>query len=58
MGIEIPQDGSSVPPDFVVAQRAKLKKIEAVATDLGLQADEFDLYGQTKAKESAQTYFA
>jgi hypothetical protein len=50
MGIEFPRDGTSVPPDFVIAQRASLKTIEAVAQKLGLQESEYDLYGRFKAK--------
>jgi Formate--tetrahydrofolate ligase len=49
MGITLPADGS-VPPDFVIAQQAKLKDIREIASALGLKDDEFDMYGKTKAK--------
>ena len=52
MGIDIPPDGSAVPPDFVIAQRAKLNHIENHAKRLGLSEEEFDLYGRYKAKVS------
>ena len=50
MGIDIPGDGTSVPPDFVIAQRATLSHIDNVAKKVGLQEGEYDLYGQHKAK--------
>jgi Formate--tetrahydrofolate ligase len=50
MGIDVPGDGSSVPPDFVIAQRAILKNIASVAQGLGLHEDDYDLYGKHKAK--------
>ena len=50
MGIDIPGDGTSVPPDFVVAQRAKLVNIQEIARKAGLQDAEVDLYGTSKAK--------
>ena len=53
MGIDIPADGSDVPPDFVIAQRADLNHIENLAKRLGLNEAEYDLYGKYKAKVCA-----
>ena len=39
-----------VPTDIEIAQRAKLRPIVDVAADLGLSADDLDLYGKYKAK--------
>ena len=50
MGIEIAGDGTSVPPDFVIAQRASLVPIQEIARKAGLQDSEIDLYGTFKAK--------
>jgi formate--tetrahydrofolate ligase len=41
---------SSVPPDIVIAQRAKLRPIVDVARDLGVTEDDLVLYGPHKAK--------
>jgi formate--tetrahydrofolate ligase len=41
---------ATVPSDIEIAQRAKLRPIVDVAADLGLKADELDLYGKYKAK--------
>ncbi len=40
----------SVPSDIEIAQRAKPRPIVDVAADLGLGADDLDLYGKYKAK--------
>lgn len=50
MGIEIPGDGTAVPQDFVIAQRASLVPIQEIARKAGLQDSEIDLYGASKAK--------
>lgn len=50
MAIDIPDDGSDVPEDFIIAQRAVLKPLGEVAAQLGLQEDEFEFFGRTKAK--------
>jgi hypothetical protein len=50
MGIDIPADGTAVPPDFVIAQRASLVNIRDIAHKAGLQDTEVDLYGSHKAK--------
>ncbi len=39
-----------VPSDIEIAQKARLRPIVDVAEDLGLGADELDLYGKYKAK--------
>ena len=39
-----------VPSDIEIAQRVKMRPIEDVAADLGLERDELDLYGKYKAK--------
>ncbi len=39
-----------VPPDIEIAQNAKLKPINQVASELGLNPDEIEQYGQFKAK--------
>ncbi|MGA9190800.1 MAG: formate--tetrahydrofolate ligase [Anaerolineales bacterium] len=39
-----------VPSDIEIAQAAKLKPISEVADELGLEADELELYGKYKAK--------
>jgi formyltetrahydrofolate synthetase len=36
--------------DLEIAQRAKMRKIEEVAADIGIQRDELELYGDYKAK--------
>ncbi|HYT63900.1 MAG TPA: formate--tetrahydrofolate ligase, partial [Gemmatimonadales bacterium] len=41
-----------VPTDITIAQAAKLRPIRDVAAELGLQEDEFELYGRYKAKIS------
>lgn len=41
-----------VPNDLTIAQAATLKPITQVAEELGLQPDEYDLYGKYKAKVS------
>jgi hypothetical protein len=50
MGIDIPADGTAVPPDFVIAQRASLVNILDIARKAGLKDSEFELYGNHKAK--------
>ena len=40
----------TVPSDIEIAQRAKPRRITDVAADLGLGADDLDLYGKYKAK--------
>jgi hypothetical protein len=49
MGISIPTDGA-VPPDFVIAQSADIKHISKIAQKLGLQENEYNLHGPSKAK--------
>ncbi len=39
-----------VPSDIDIAQEAELKPITLIAEELGLQPDEIELYGETKAK--------
>jgi formate--tetrahydrofolate ligase len=39
-----------VPSDIEIAQRVKMRPIEDVAAELGLERDELDLYGKYKAK--------
>eukprot|EP00983_Pelagomonas_calceolata_P106005 1159187-Pelagomonas_calceolata.AAC.1 len=41
---------SPVPSDIAIAQSIAPKHISKIAEQLGLQADEYDLYGATKAK--------
>ena len=41
---------SQVPSDIEIAQNAKLRPIVDVAKELGLEADDLDLYGKYKAK--------
>lgn len=41
---------SVVPTDIEIAQRVKMRPIEDVAAELGLERDELDLYGKYKAK--------
>jgi len=41
---------TTVPSDIEIAQRARMRPITDVAADLGLAADELDLYGKYKAK--------
>ena len=41
-----------VPSDIEIAQRVKMRPIEDVAAELGLERDELDLYGKYKAKIS------
>ena len=43
---------STVPTDIAIAQQARLRPITDVAADLGLGADDLDLYGKYKAKIS------
>jgi hypothetical protein len=50
MGIDIPTNGTAVPPDFVIAQRASLVNILDIARKAGLQDTEVELYGNHKAK--------
>jgi formyltetrahydrofolate synthetase len=45
----------SVPSDIEIAQAAKLQKIEDIASQLGLQRDELELYGDYKAKVKLET---
>ncbi len=40
----------TVPSDIEIAQRVKMRPIEDVAAELGLERDELDLYGKYKAK--------
>jgi len=41
---------ATIPTDIDIAQRAKMRPIVDVARDLGLSADDLDLYGKYKAK--------
>ena len=41
---------SSVPSDIEIAQRTRMRPIEDVAAELGLERDELDFYGKYKAK--------
>jgi len=41
---------SAVPSDIEIAQSVKMRPIEDVAAELGLERDELDLYGKYKAK--------
>lgn len=41
---------SKVPSDIEIAQAAKLKPIQEIAGELGIQDDELELYGKYKAK--------
>ena len=41
---------TTVPTDIAIAQQARLRPITDVAADLGLGADDLDLYGKFKAK--------
>jgi formate--tetrahydrofolate ligase len=43
---------TTVPTDIAIAQAARLRPITDVAADLGLGADDLDLYGKYKAKIS------
>ncbi len=47
-----------VPTDIAIAQAAKLRPIRDVAAELGLQDDEFELYGRYKAKISIRALAA
>ena len=48
----------NVPTDIAIAQAAKLRPIRDVALELGLQEDEFELYGRYKAKISIRALAA
>ena len=48
----------TVPTDIAIAQAAKLRPIRDVAVELGLQEDEFELYGRYKAKISVRALAA
>src|SRR3954471_24517351 len=41
---------TTVPSDIEIAQRVKMRPIEDVAAELGLERDELDFYGKYKAK--------
>src|SRR3954453_1961790 len=41
---------TAVPSDIEIAQRVKMRPIEDVAAELGLERDELDFYGKYKAK--------
>ncbi len=45
---------STVPSDIVIAQQSKPRHIVDVAAELGLEADDLDLYGKFKAKISLE----
>ena len=47
-----------VPTDIAIAQAAKLRPIRDVAAELGLQENEFELYGRYKAKISIRALAA
>ncbi|OLB50560.1 MAG: formate--tetrahydrofolate ligase [Gemmatimonadetes bacterium 13_2_20CM_2_65_7] len=47
-----------MPTDIAIAQAAKLRPIRDVAVELGLQEDEFELYGRYKAKISVRALAA
>ncbi len=42
--------------DIEIAQQAKMRRIEDVAADLGLEADDLEFYGKYKAKLSEELY--
>ncbi len=42
--------------DIEIAQQAKLRRIEDVASDIGLEADDLEFYGKYKAKLSEELY--
>ncbi len=42
--------------DIEIAQQAKMRRIEDVAADLGLEADDLEFYGKYKAKLSEDLY--
>ena len=44
----------NVPSDIEIAQQARLRPIVDVAADLGLSADDLDLYGRYKAKTAME----
>ncbi|HLQ68611.1 MAG TPA: formate--tetrahydrofolate ligase [Gemmatimonadales bacterium] len=48
----------NVPTDIAIAQAAKLRPIRDVAAELGLQENEFELYGRYKAKISIRALAA
>src|ERR1051325_4926181 len=41
---------SAIPSDIEIAQRVKMRPIEDVAAELGLERDDLDFYGKYKAK--------
>src|SRR5439155_2232571 len=41
---------TTVPSDIEIAQRVRMRPIEDVAAELGLDRDDLDLYGKYKAK--------
>ena len=45
----------TVPSDIEIAQRVKMRPIEDVAAELGLERDELDFYGKYKAKIPLET---
>lgn len=45
-----------IPPDIEIAQDAKMKPIAEVAAKLGLEPDDLELYGKTKAKISTDVW--
>jgi formate--tetrahydrofolate ligase len=45
---------TTVPSDIAIAQAVKMRPISAVADDLGLGADDIDVYGKYKAKLSLE----
>jgi formate--tetrahydrofolate ligase len=51
-GLTAGDDVATVPSDIEIAQGAKLRPITDVAAELGLDADDLDLYGKYKAKIS------
>ena len=44
------EETSTIPTDIEIAQRARPRRITDVAADIGLGADDLDLYGKYKAK--------
>lgn len=52
MGVELMKKNADVPTDIEIASQAKIKPITEIATNLGLQDEEWEPYGKYKAKLS------
>ncbi len=52
MGVELMKKNVDVPTDIEIASQAKIKSITEIATNLGLQSEEWEPYGKYKAKLS------